>query len=98
MADGMFEIGRSDEWPESHLLRSHQRWKDVRYAMPCVVSSFSCTSVSFTYTSPCCFAVAEILMLNRMIMDAKKALVILPYVSIVAEKAEDLQQKLAPLG
>ncbi|KAG0502462.1 hypothetical protein HPP92_002534 [Vanilla planifolia] len=42
--------------------------------------------------------VAEILMLRRVINTRKMALLVLPYVSICAEKAEHLEQLLGPLG
>ncbi|XP_068648888.1 helicase and polymerase-containing protein TEBICHI isoform X2 [Aristolochia californica] len=42
--------------------------------------------------------VAEILMLRRVICTGKMALLVLPYVSICAEKAEHLEQLLGPLG
>ncbi|KAG9455791.1 hypothetical protein H6P81_000299 [Aristolochia fimbriata] len=42
--------------------------------------------------------VAEILMLRRVISTGKMALLVLPYVSICAEKAEHLEQLLGPLG
>ncbi|KAK7293723.1 hypothetical protein RJT34_16596 [Clitoria ternatea] len=42
--------------------------------------------------------VAEILMLRRVIKTGKMALLVLPYVSICAEKAEHLERLLEPLG
>lgn len=42
--------------------------------------------------------VAEILMLRRVIITGKMALLVLPYVSICAEKAEHLERLLEPLG
>ncbi|KAK7384898.1 hypothetical protein VNO78_30601 [Psophocarpus tetragonolobus] len=42
--------------------------------------------------------VAEILMLRRVIVTGKMALLVLPYVSICAEKAEHLERLLEPLG
>ncbi|GAB2275633.1 hypothetical protein Dimus_010390 [Dionaea muscipula] len=42
--------------------------------------------------------VAEILMLRRIITTGKMALLVLPYVSICAEKAEHLESLLEPLG
>ncbi|KAK6249105.1 hypothetical protein QUC31_020670 [Theobroma cacao] len=42
--------------------------------------------------------VAEILMLRRVILTGKVALLVLPYVSICAEKAEHLEVLLEPLG
>ncbi|XP_058001762.1 helicase and polymerase-containing protein TEBICHI isoform X2 [Hevea brasiliensis] len=42
--------------------------------------------------------VAEILMLRRVILTSKIALLVLPYVSICAEKAEHLEGLLEPLG
>ncbi|CAA6671596.1 unnamed protein product [Spirodela intermedia] len=42
--------------------------------------------------------VAEILMLRRIISTGKMALLVLPYVSICAEKAEHLESLLEPLG
>ncbi|XP_059592184.1 helicase and polymerase-containing protein TEBICHI isoform X2 [Vitis vinifera] len=42
--------------------------------------------------------VAEILMLRRLISTGKMALLVLPYVSICAEKAEHLEVLLEPLG
>ncbi|KAG4382698.1 hypothetical protein GLYMA_14G140800v4 [Glycine max] len=42
--------------------------------------------------------VAEILMLRRVIITGKMALLVLPYVSICAEKAEHLERLLDPLG
>ncbi|KAI4316161.1 hypothetical protein L6164_024167 [Bauhinia variegata] len=42
--------------------------------------------------------VAEILMLRRVILTGKMALLVLPYVSICAEKAEHLELLLEPLG
>lgn len=42
--------------------------------------------------------VAEILMLRRVIATGKMALLVLPYVSICAEKTEHLNQLLEPLG
>ncbi|XP_061336496.1 helicase and polymerase-containing protein TEBICHI [Gastrolobium bilobum] len=42
--------------------------------------------------------VAEILMLRRVITTGKMALLVLPYVSICAEKAEHLERLLEPLG
>ncbi|XVF35495.1 hypothetical protein REPUB_Repub18cG0150400 [Reevesia pubescens] len=42
--------------------------------------------------------VAEILMLRRVILTGKIALLVLPYVSICAEKAEHLEVLLEPLG
>ncbi|VVB10640.1 unnamed protein product [Arabis nemorensis] len=42
--------------------------------------------------------VAEILMLRRVITTGKMALLVLPYVSICAEKAEHLEALLEPLG
>ncbi|MED6124404.1 hypothetical protein PIB30_058626 [Stylosanthes scabra] len=42
--------------------------------------------------------VAEILMLRRVISTGKMALLVLPYVSICAEKAEHLERLLEPLG
>lgn len=42
--------------------------------------------------------VAEILMLRRVITTGKMAILVLPYVSICAEKAEHLEKLLEPLG
>ncbi|KAF9615751.1 hypothetical protein IFM89_026208 [Coptis chinensis] len=42
--------------------------------------------------------VAEILMLRRVILSGKMAILVLPYVSICAEKAEHLEVLLEPLG
>ncbi|EEC69123.1 hypothetical protein OsI_38041 [Oryza sativa Indica Group] len=42
--------------------------------------------------------VAEILMLRRILFSGKMAILVLPYVSICAEKAEHLEQLLEPLG
>nr|KYP53975.1 hypothetical protein KK1_000141 [Cajanus cajan] len=42
--------------------------------------------------------VAEILMLRRVIVTGKMAVLVLPYVSICAEKAEHLERLLEPLG
>ncbi|XP_057468034.1 helicase and polymerase-containing protein TEBICHI [Actinidia eriantha] len=42
--------------------------------------------------------VAEILMLRRILLTGKMALLVLPYVSICAEKAEHLEALLEPLG
>ncbi|CAH8378004.1 unnamed protein product [Eruca vesicaria subsp. sativa] len=42
--------------------------------------------------------VAEVLMLRRVITTGKMALLVLPYVSICAEKAEHLENLLEPLG
>ncbi|XP_015698275.1 helicase and polymerase-containing protein TEBICHI [Oryza brachyantha] len=42
--------------------------------------------------------VAEVLMLRRILFSGKMAILVLPYVSICAEKAEHLEQLLEPLG
>uniref|UniRef100_A0A8R7K5V9 Helicase and polymerase-containing protein TEBICHI n=1 Tax=Triticum urartu TaxID=4572 RepID=A0A8R7K5V9_TRIUA len=42
--------------------------------------------------------VAEVLMLRRILSSQKIAILVLPYVSLCAEKAEHLEQLLAPLG
>ncbi|KAG8048422.1 hypothetical protein GUJ93_ZPchr0009g976 [Zizania palustris] len=42
--------------------------------------------------------VAEVLMLRRILSSGKMAILVLPYVSICAEKAEHLEQLLEPLG
>ncbi|XP_028802319.1 helicase and polymerase-containing protein TEBICHI isoform X3 [Neltuma alba] len=42
--------------------------------------------------------VAEILMLRRVVLTGKMAMLVLPYVSICAEKAEHLERLLEPLG
>lgn len=42
--------------------------------------------------------VSELLLLKRVVIERRKALFILPYVSIVNEKVRDLQAKFAPIG
>jgi replicative superfamily II helicase len=42
-------------------------------------------------SSTVCVLVAEILMIRRIILDKKKCLFILPYVSLVIEKTKDLK-------